>query len=286
MGFYQHKNAYLRDGWNWIDFIVVIVGIIEVIPGIPNLRALRTLRVLRPLKSIKAIPSMRLLILSLLRSLPALANVVLFLLFMFIMFGILGVQLFAGRLYPRCRFTPVPIYDNHWPIDEGIGRLCSADGSGLFTCPDERHCGHPEMYGIPLSSDNVSTSELINYGITTFDHMGVVLVTIFQVITLEGWVDMMYNLMDEGNPITAALFFCLLVLFGAFFLLNIILAVIMQSFDEINSKQTIEEDKHKHAQGGQQPKDGTHELQDQKKEEEKQANHSDGEVPREKSDEG
>ena len=117
MGFYQHKNAYLRDGWNWIDFIVVIVGIIEVIPGIPNLRALRTLRVLRPLKSIKAIPSMRLLILSLLRSLPALANVVLFLLFMFIMFGILGVQLFAGRLYSRCRLTQVPVSHHFWPID-------------------------------------------------------------------------------------------------------------------------------------------------------------------------
>ena len=100
--------------------------------------------------------------------------------------------------------------------------------------------------------------------------MGVVLVTIFQVITLEGWVDMMYNLMDEGNPITAALFFCLLVLFGAFFLLNIILAVIMQSFDEINSKQGTEEDKLNHTQDGQQPKDGTQELQDQKKEDAKE----------------
>ena len=26
MGFIIHKNAYLRDGWNWIDFTVVIFG--------------------------------------------------------------------------------------------------------------------------------------------------------------------------------------------------------------------------------------------------------------------
>jgi hypothetical protein len=25
-GFIFHPNAYLRDGWNWIDFIVVLSG--------------------------------------------------------------------------------------------------------------------------------------------------------------------------------------------------------------------------------------------------------------------
>jgi hypothetical protein len=28
-GFIVHYKAYLRDGWNWIDFIVVIVGLAE-----------------------------------------------------------------------------------------------------------------------------------------------------------------------------------------------------------------------------------------------------------------
>lgn len=58
-GFIYHKNSYLRDGWNWLDFIVVIIGWIELLPNIPNLRGLRTLRVLRPLRSINAIPSMK-----------------------------------------------------------------------------------------------------------------------------------------------------------------------------------------------------------------------------------
>lgn len=29
MGFIMHKNAYLRDGWNWIDFFVVVISLIE-----------------------------------------------------------------------------------------------------------------------------------------------------------------------------------------------------------------------------------------------------------------
>jgi len=68
-GFICHKNSYLRDGWNWLDFIVVIIGWIELVPEIPNLRGLRTLRVLRPLRSINAIPSMKNQITSLIKSL-------------------------------------------------------------------------------------------------------------------------------------------------------------------------------------------------------------------------
>ena len=32
MGFIVHRFAYLRDGWNWIDFFVVVLGIVEMIP--------------------------------------------------------------------------------------------------------------------------------------------------------------------------------------------------------------------------------------------------------------
>ena len=54
-GFILHYNAYLRDAWNWLDFVVVITGIMEMMElSWFKVRALRTLRVLRPLRSIKA----------------------------------------------------------------------------------------------------------------------------------------------------------------------------------------------------------------------------------------
>lgn len=59
MGFIVHNRSYLRDGWNVIDFFVVITGLMEFYGGSVNLKALRTLRVLRPLRSINAVPSMK-----------------------------------------------------------------------------------------------------------------------------------------------------------------------------------------------------------------------------------
>jgi voltage-dependent calcium channel L type alpha-1C/voltage-dependent calcium channel L type alpha-1D len=30
MGFFKHKNSYLKDPWNWLDFTVVCIGVIEL----------------------------------------------------------------------------------------------------------------------------------------------------------------------------------------------------------------------------------------------------------------
>ena len=58
-GFIMHKKSYMRDSWNWLDFIVVVTGLIELsvgAEGAQSVRALRVLRVFRPLKSIHAFP--------------------------------------------------------------------------------------------------------------------------------------------------------------------------------------------------------------------------------------
>ena len=58
MGFIMEKNSYLRDSWNWLDFIVVITGLLSFIPGMGNVSVLRTFRLFRPLKSLSMLPSM------------------------------------------------------------------------------------------------------------------------------------------------------------------------------------------------------------------------------------
>ena len=85
-----------------------------------------------------------------------------------------------------------------------------------------------------LATEVLQDQELISYGIVTFDNLLIALVTIFQMITLEGWTDMMYNLSDASQAWMAILFFCLLVVVGSFFLLNVILAVIMDAFDQVD----------------------------------------------------
>ena len=104
------KFAYLRDGWNWLDALVV--GGSWLSYGLENanysigfsLTPIRSVRVLRPLRTITRIRGMRVLVRSLLHSLPQLATVAMLLSFMFLCFGIGGVQLFSasGQLHSRC----------------------------------------------------------------------------------------------------------------------------------------------------------------------------------------
>ncbi len=107
-GFVLHRRAYLRNGWNWLDLIVVIVGWIEIVPSIPNFRGIRTFRVLRPLRAINSITNLKNQVVSLIKSLGQLVNVLLFLLFLFLIFGILGIQIYEGQFYQRCRYDPMP----------------------------------------------------------------------------------------------------------------------------------------------------------------------------------
>ena len=74
------------------------------------------------------------------------------------------------------------------------------------------------------------------------------MLTIFQSITLEGWSDLMYMMMDSGSPAIAAIFFILLVFFGAFFLLNVILVVIISNYSDTKnaSKETDQVQKQEH----------------------------------------
>jgi len=62
--------------------------------------------------------------------------------------------------------------------------------------------------------------------------------TIFVMITLEGWSFLMYNLSDASQSWMAIVFCVLLVVVGSFFLLNVILAVIMDAFTKNNNEDT------------------------------------------------
>ena len=56
--------------------------------------------------------------------------------------------------------------------------------------------------------------------------------TIFQMVTLEGWSLIMYNLMDASIPWMAILICVILVILCSFFMLNVILAVIADSISD------------------------------------------------------
>ena len=66
MGFIVDKGSYLRDPWNWLDFMVVISSLLTEIPAMKSFSGMRTFRLMRPLRSLTTMPSMKILISTLL----------------------------------------------------------------------------------------------------------------------------------------------------------------------------------------------------------------------------
>lgn len=63
-GFVLNKYTYLRNPWNWLDFVVITSGYATIGMEVGNLAGLRTFRVLRALKTVSIMPGKSLLLVS------------------------------------------------------------------------------------------------------------------------------------------------------------------------------------------------------------------------------
>lgn len=222
---YVYIPTYLKDGWNVLDFVVVVGGIVSLSGTKSSVSSIRTIRVLRPLRTISALPGMRILVGTIIRSLPMMANVLLLSAFLFIVFGISGVQLFKGILRNRC-FAQGP-GQTLALVDEE--RVCSKSSKYLWA---GYSCGFGEVcttYGNP------------NHGITSFDNILWAWLTVFQIITLEGWTPIMYDVMDATSG-WSMLYFIILIGLGAFFLINLAVGIVAEVYDQVQDEDEKEED--------------------------------------------
>ena len=105
--------------------------------------------------------------------------------------------------------------------------FCQTEGTITFECPPEYEClvrGNPGV------------------GLGNWDNIGIAVLTQFELITLEGWTDVMYKLRNaQGGDKFFDIFFVLSVVFGAFFVLNLMIAVQFQflndAFEEVAEQQ-------------------------------------------------
>ncbi|XP_070245788.1 voltage-dependent T-type calcium channel subunit alpha-1G isoform X6 [Bos mutus] len=74
-------------------------------------------------------------------------------------------------------------------------------------------------------------------GAINFDNIGYAWIAIFQVITLEGWVDIMYFVMD-AHSFYNFIYFILLIIVGSFFMINLCLVVIATQFSETKQRES------------------------------------------------
>ncbi|XP_036335354.1 muscle calcium channel subunit alpha-1 isoform X1 [Rhagoletis pomonella] len=234
-GFLLHGGSYLRNGWNILDFFIVVIGMISTV--LSNLmkegfdvKALRAFRVLRPLRLVSGVPSLQVVLNSILRAMIPLLHIALLVLFVIIIYAIIGLELFSGKLHKTClRPDTGEIMEDEHPCGTG------------FRCPDDYVC-HEKWDGP-------------NYGITNFDNFGLAMLTVFQCVTLEGWTDVLYDIQDAMGSTWQWIYFVSMVILGAFFVMNLILGVLSGEFSKertkaknrgdfqkLREKQQIEED--------------------------------------------
>ncbi|XP_010830951.1 PREDICTED: voltage-dependent L-type calcium channel subunit alpha-1F-like, partial [Bison bison bison] len=219
-GLVLHPSAYIRNGWNLLDFIIVVVGLFSVLleqgPGRPgdtphmggkpggfDVKALRAFRVLRPLRLVSGVPSAH-----------------------------------------DCGWVHFGFQSSSVPTDveaEEDPSPCASSGSGRACTLNQTECRG--RWAGP------------NGGITNFDNFFFAMLTVFQCITMEGWTDVLYWMQDAMGYELPWVYFVSLVIFGSFFVLNLVLGVLSGEFSKerekakargdfqkLREKQQLEED--------------------------------------------
>ncbi|XP_068449929.1 calcium channel, voltage-dependent, L type, alpha 1D subunit, a isoform X10 [Clinocottus analis] len=259
-GLVMHQNAYVRNGWNMLDFVIVVIGLFSVVlelltkeeklevdgdhpsmhghggkPGGFDVKALRAFRVLRPLRLVSGVPSLQVVLNSIIKAMVPLLHIALLVLFVIIIYAIIGLELFIGKMHATCFIPGADIIAEEEPAPcaiSGHGRQCPINGS---ECREGWHGP--------------------NGGITNFDNFLFAMLTVFQCITMEGWTDVLYWMNDAMGLELPWVYFVSLVIFGSFFVLNLVLGVLSGEFSKerekakargdfqkLREKQQLEED--------------------------------------------
>ncbi|XP_051011158.1 voltage-dependent L-type calcium channel subunit alpha-1C isoform X25 [Acomys russatus] len=252
-GLLFHPNAYLRNGWNLLDFIIVVVGLFSAIleqatkadganalggkgAGF-DVKALRAFRVLRPLRLVSGVPSLQVVLNSIIKAMVPLLHIALLVLFVIIIYAIIGLELFMGKMHKTCYnqegIIDVPAEEDPSPcaLETGHGRQCQ---NGTVCKPGWDGPKH---------------------GITNFDNFAFAMLTVFQCITMEGWTDVLYWVNDAVGRDWPWIYFVTLIIIGSFFVLNLVLGVLSGEFSKerekakargdfqkLREKQQLEED--------------------------------------------
>ncbi|XP_061205394.1 voltage-dependent L-type calcium channel subunit alpha-1S isoform X4 [Neopsephotus bourkii] len=251
-GFLFHTDAYLRNGWNVLDFSIVSLGLITMTleklnakeggssggKGGFDVKALRAFRVLRPLRLVSGVPSLQVVLNSIIKAMVPLLHIALLVLFMIIIYAIVGQELFKGRMHKTCYYLKTDVIAT---VGSEKPAPCTSSGHG-------RHC---TINGTECRSGWPGP----NNGITHFDNFGFAMLTVYQCITMEGWTEVLYWVNDAIGNEWPWIYFVSLILLGSFFVLNLVLGVLSGeftkerekaksrgTFQKLREKQQLEED--------------------------------------------
>ncbi|XP_015271648.1 PREDICTED: sodium channel protein type 2 subunit alpha isoform X6 [Gekko japonicus] len=216
-------QIYFTNAWCWLDFLIVDVSLVSLTANalgyseLGAIKSLRTLRALRPLRALSRFEGMRVVVNALLGAIPSIMNVLLVCLIFWLIFSIMGVNLFAGKFYHCVNTSTGEIFD--------ISRV-----------DNQTQCEELIERNETARWKNVKVN---------FDNVGLGYLSLLQVATFKGWMDIMYAAVDSRNVeeqpkyednLYMYLYFVIFIIFGSFFTLNLFIGVIIDNFNQQKKK--------------------------------------------------
>lgn len=245
-GFILHPYTYLRDPWNWLDFIVVLLTYTSIILtslGVEAASTLKLFRVFRIFKTVNIIPGLKLIVTAIFKSLKSFCEVLILMIIFIMVFSLFGLHAFKGSFSQKCvlnynassgqSYSEWIQDSNNWledpfigdymlcsnsSIDTNEGRLCLSAYCKLF---DQDPCLNYTCLRVGPNPD---------YGLTQFDDIWHSMMLIFQVICLDNWEDVYNRVIDTQGPWNV-LYFLPIIFIGSFYLINLMLAVVALAYE-------------------------------------------------------
>ncbi|KAF3856310.1 hypothetical protein F7725_017033 [Dissostichus mawsoni] len=166
-GLVMHQNAYVRNGWNMLDFVIVVIGLFSVVlelltkedKGMVTQENPEVDSMLKPFEPFVCCDpcgwsqEFPVVLNSIIKAMVPLLHIALLVLFVIIIYAIIGLELFIDTIAEE---EPAPC------AISGHGRQCPINGS---VCREGWHGP--------------------NGGITNFDNFLFAMLTVFQCITME-----------------------------------------------------------------------------------------------------
>ncbi|KAK7163705.1 hypothetical protein R3I93_007688 [Phoxinus phoxinus] len=209
-------KKYFTNYWCWLDFLIVDVSLISLVANslgysdFGAIKSLRTLRALRPLRALSRFEGMRVVVNALIGAIPSIMNVLLVCLIFWLIFSIMGVNLFAGK-FGKC-----------------VNRTGYIHNVTLVNNKtDCQSMNDTQFYWTKVK--------------VNFDNVGLGYLSLLQVATFKGWMEIMYAAVDsrgvEEQPVKEInlymyLYFVIFIIFGSFFTLNLFIGVIIDNFNQ------------------------------------------------------
>ncbi|CAL8141951.1 unnamed protein product [Orchesella dallaii] len=269
-GFVCQRMSYLRNGWNVLDFVVVISSytsyLSELIVNndfeVGNLEFLRIFRVLRAFKTISILPGLKKIVNALINSAVQLFEVLGLTLFVIMICALVGMEFFHGHFRNKCvriqgetnddgtvpqfreitkglSFFMTDWLYNMWVENEHNWLYRDFPDSEALPCGNSSTARHCEDGYVCLEIRN---SQSPNNGWISFDTFLLAALQTLQVMTLDYW-ERTYEIAMSTVGRESVIYFILVIFIGGYYMLNLMLAVVTLCYEKEQSSPDIKSTK-------------------------------------------